>query len=347
MKSKPKLQKETRMDVLLKKLNIDNTLTKPIYYKFPTVKNYIFPEGKYNYQSDLLQLPTTKLGFRYLLVMVDLWSNYFDIEPMKNKQSDTCLEAMKAIFKRNILPIPQATMRTDEGGEFKGSFDKFLYDNNVAHLFSLPDRHKQMANVESLNKSLGQIFMTYLTDQSNKLGHDYNEWTDIVDQVRKELNEIRSHPENKDPYHHYPQPNNFQDPKYHVGQLVYRRRELPVDRFGNKYHNQKFRAGDSRFETNEARKIVSILPYGRSWRYLLDGFMNVSYDEAELMPAKETEQTYIIHKVIGKKVVKGKVFYLVWWKKYNKSESTYEPKDQLIKDGAQEYIDEYEEEQKK
>jgi hypothetical protein len=339
---KPILKKQSRMDVLLNKLKIDNTLTKPIFYKFPTVKQNIFPKADYNYQSDLLELPQTKLGFRYLLVMVDLWSNNFDIEPMKNKQADTCLEAMKKIFKRDILSLPKASMRTDSGGEFKGSFDKFLYDHNVFHPFSLPDRHKMMANVERLNKDLGKIFMSYLTDKSHQLGHDYNEWTDIVDEVRKELNEIRNHPEDKDPRYALPPSTNFQDPKYKIGDLVYRRLEKPVDRFGNKYHNSKFRQGDNRFETNEPRKIVDILPYGKSWRYLLKDLYNVSYDEAELMPAKESEEKYIILKIIGKKIVKGNIYYLVWWKKYKKSESTWEPKKNLLEDGAQEYIKDYE-----
>ena len=341
-KSTTKIKKPSKLDTLLKKLNIDDTLTKPIYYKFPTVKQNIFPKAGYNYQSDLLELPTTKTGFKWCLVMVDLWSNYFDIEPMKNKEASTCLEAMKKIFKRDILTIPKASMRTDNVGEFKGVVDRYLHDKNVFHPFSLPDRHKQMANVESLNKSLGKLFMTYLTYKSHQLGHDYNNWDDIVDDVRKELNEIRNHPKDKDPYHHYPPPCNFQDPKFKVGDLVYCRLEKPVDRFGNKYHNSTFRQGDNRFDTTTARKIVSILAYGKSWRYLLNDRYNVSYDEAELIKATEKQETYQILKIIDKKIVKGNIFFLVWWKKYKKSESTWEPKKNLIEDGAKEFIDAYE-----
>jgi hypothetical protein len=39
----------------------------------------------YNEMGDLLQLPTTKEGYKYILSVVDIWSNYFDIEPMKTK----------------------------------------------------------------------------------------------------------------------------------------------------------------------------------------------------------------------------------------------------------------------
>ncbi len=342
MVKEKKPKKPTRMDGLLNTLKIDSTLTKPIFYKFPTVKQNVFPKKGYNYQADTLMLPTTKEGYRYLLVMVDLWSNYFDIEPTKNKEAQTMLEAMKAIFKRGILKKPEASVKTDQGTEFKHLFDKFLFENSILHLTTLPDRHKQLGNVERLNRDLGQLFMTYLTDKTHKLGYDYNNWTDIVPQVREELNKIKTHPNDQDPRLKVPLLISTNKPKYKLGDLVYRRLEVPRDRFGNKFHNTKFRAGDSRFEINEPRKIVNILAYGPRWRYLINGFPNVSYDEAELMPAKEKEEKYIVHKIIGKKMMKGKLHYLVWWKRYNKSESTYEPAKSLIDDGLQEYIDEYE-----
>jgi len=342
MKLTKQKTKQTRMDNLLNSLKIDNTLTKQIIYKFPKIKQNIFPKKNYNYQADVLMLPESKEGYRYLLAMVDLWSNYFDIEPTKNKQADTMLQAMKEIFKRDIIKKPNASIRTDEGTEFKNTFTKYLYDNSILHLKSLPDRHKQMGNVERLNRDLGQLFMSYLTDQTNKLGYDYNEWIDIVDVVRKELNKIKTHPKDLDPRLHIPQDISIKKPKYTIGDMVYRRLEVPKDRFGNKYMNGKFRAGDSRFELNEPREIVDILAYKNSWRYLLNGFFNASYDEAELMKAKEKEEKYVILKIIDKKKVKNVTYYLVWWKRYNKGQSTWEPKSNLIEDGAQEYITEYE-----
>jgi hypothetical protein len=343
---KGKIKKPSKLDALLQKLKIDNTLTKPIYYKFPTVKEHIFPKSGYNYQCDTLMLPITKAGFRYLLVMVDLWSNYIDIEPVKDKQAETMLQAMKTIFKRDYLKKPEATLKTDQGTEFKQKFDQYLFDNSILHLTSLPDRHKQMANVESLNKILGQLFMTYLTNKSHELGHDYNDWTDIVDTVRTELNNIKNHPKDLNPRTHIPPEISTNEPKYNLGDFVYRRLEKPLNKFGDKYHNSKFRAGDNRFDINQPRKIVNIVAYKNSWRYIINDFPNVSYDEAELMPAKETEEKYTILKIIGKKIINKKIHYLVYWKGYKKSEATYEPQDNLLEDGAAEFIQEYEDEQK-
>jgi hypothetical protein len=50
--------------------------------------------------ADLLELPETKKGFKYLLVVVDLATDEFDIEPMTNNKSLTVVDAMKRIFKR-------------------------------------------------------------------------------------------------------------------------------------------------------------------------------------------------------------------------------------------------------
>ena len=63
---------------LMKKMNINETYTKPIKYEFPKVKNQTFPENGFNYQSDLLSLPTTSKGYNALLVVDDIYSNYCD-----------------------------------------------------------------------------------------------------------------------------------------------------------------------------------------------------------------------------------------------------------------------------
>jgi hypothetical protein len=60
------------------------------------------PEKDFNYMSDLIELPQTDKGFKWLLVVMDLATNLFDIEPMKNKTAETTLNSFKAIIKRKI-----------------------------------------------------------------------------------------------------------------------------------------------------------------------------------------------------------------------------------------------------
>jgi hypothetical protein len=207
-----------------------------------------------------------------------------------------------------------------------------------------------MGNVENLNKQIGRFLMTYLTNKSEELGKEYYNWTDIVDELRHGLNDLKKHPKDVDMNTFTPKEINLDNPpKFKLGELVYRRLEKPLDSFGNKYHNSTFRAGDVRFEM-VPRKIVKVLVYSspNPWRYILNEIPNVSYAEAELMPAKktETEEKYIIKNIRDKRTAKGKTEYLVHWKGFLVKDSTWETKDKLLEDGAGEFITRFEDELK-
>ena len=119
--------------------------------------------------------------------------------------------------------------------------------------------------------------------------------------------------------------------------------ETPEDALGNKQKGL-FRNGDYRL-TKEPHKILKVLYYHGPpyFRYIVNTFKGVSYQEAELKPATgEIQEKYKVKKIIGKKTVKKVLYYKVWWKGYKKSESTYEKATNLIDDGLQEYIDDFE-----
>ena len=87
------------MQELLRKLKIDETYTKPVKnIKFDKVRENTYPMGQYNMMADVLFLPTTRYKYSYLFVIVDLWSNKFDIEPIRTKTPDEFLKAMKKIL---------------------------------------------------------------------------------------------------------------------------------------------------------------------------------------------------------------------------------------------------------
>ena len=173
-------------------LNVDDKLfKKPKIKKFDTVKSNIPLIADYNYMADLLILPRTKEGFNGLLVMVDLATDELDFEPYKTKEPAEILKCMKKIFSRPYLKKPYASIKTDSGTEFKGVFHKYLYDNSILHKLSLPDRHRQMANVESANKQIGKVIMTYLNAQDLINNMSNTDWTHILPRLRVKLNEFR------------------------------------------------------------------------------------------------------------------------------------------------------------
>ena len=181
-----------------------------------------------------------------------------------------------------------------------------------------------------------------------KTGKPYKEWTDVINDIRVELNAIRKKklPDNIFTYD-YPvwnaeQKDKLVNPKYNVGDVVYVALETPENAAGEK-QSGLFRNGDYRY-TKEPHKILRILYYhGKPfYRYIVNGFNGVSYQEAELKPAiGEEHEKFKVKALINKKIVKKIVYYLVWWKGYLKSESTWEPEKQLIEDGLKDYIIKY------
>lgn len=341
-KQKPKkyqkIPKPSKIDNILKDLNVDDTFTKKINYRFDKVHENTFPMNGYNQMADLLLLPTTKEGYKYLLTIIDIWSNFCDFEPMKTKTANETLEALKTIYKRNYITKAKASIQTDNDGAFQENFNKWLKENHIAHPLSEAYRHQQMANVENLNRILGKLIMTYLSDKSVKMKEDYKEWLSIIPTLRKEINKMKNHPKDQNPYTYPMGEINVETMnKYNIGDIVYR----PLPKPSNGEFGEKFRSGDLRYDVIP-RKIINFYLYNNNWRYRLEGFPSTAYAESELKPSDENQEKYEVREIFDKKTEKGKIYYRVWWKRYKKAESTWEPKTTLLEDGLQEYIDEYE-----
>ena len=166
------------MDKIFKALGISEENTKPLRIKktFNKVKDNVPHIKNYNFMADVLFLPETKKGFKYLLVVVDIGTNACDFEPIKDKASETILQAFQKIMKRKYLDKPYASIRTDDGKEFRGAFQSWMTENSIFHKISAPGRHKQTGNVEILNKDLGRILNGYMNSIEEKTGKQYKEW---------------------------------------------------------------------------------------------------------------------------------------------------------------------------
>jgi hypothetical protein len=70
---------------------------------FNHIKNNIPLLEDYNFMADLLILPETKEKYKYLLVVVDLASDEFDIEKLRSKTPEEILNAYKNMLKRKYI----------------------------------------------------------------------------------------------------------------------------------------------------------------------------------------------------------------------------------------------------
>eukprot|EP00051_Salpingoeca_urceolata_P000741 m.35778 g.35778 ORF g.35778 m.35778 type:complete len:212 (-) comp10951_c0_seq2:863-1498(-) len=203
------------MNKLLIDLGIDDKLTKPAKTakEFTKVKKVTNPKPDYNFMADLLMLPTTKKGFKYLLVMVDLWTDEFDIEPLKTKEPREVLAAFKKMFKRPYLNKPYASVQTDGGNEFKGEFKKYLFDESILKRTTMKGRHTQNSEVERLNRSLGTLFNGLMNKKERESGKQFRDWDQFVD-----LEAIKK------------------DPKFKEGDVVRHALDVPRDALGNEHN---------------------------------------------------------------------------------------------------------------
>jgi hypothetical protein len=296
---------------LLTELGVNEKFTTRLYntknIEYNSVKDNIPLVANYNMMADLLFLPTAKFGFKYLFVIVDLATDLFDIEPVKNKEPITILKAMKKCFAREYLNEPEYTLKTDGGNEFKGVFHKYLYDESILHKVAPPSRHTSMANVESLNKQLGRLFNGYMNMKEERTGKVFKNWTEIIPIVREKLNEIRKKPLPKDiNSHEYPIQEDLREkkvavtkkkvietqytriePAFKVGDSVYRYLDHPQNALKKNQPTAQKRMGDYLWDRQE-RKILKIITMGGKgplYRYLLEDLPNVSFTEKQLMKA--------------------------------------------------------------
>ena len=333
------------MNNLLKKMKINDEFTRvrQKQKQFNNIRNNIPHLEDYNMMADLLMLPETNKGFKYLLVVVDLATNEFDMEPLKTKTSEEATIGLKKIFKRPYLKIPYASIRTDNGQEFSGSFNKYLKNNEVLHKYSLPNRHNQMATVERLNHQLGTLFNGYMNEQELKSGEVNREWTDVLDLVRKDLNKVRKINVSKTfNIEEYPEFNSSKPSKYKIGDIVHEKLDYPENALGNKQPTAIFRAGDYRYSAIP-KQINRVLYFNDKpyYRYLLDGIPNASFSEFELIPSNEKETKYKIKEILQRKVIKKIPHYLIWWSNYLKKDATWEPEYKLIEDGLKDWITDF------
>jgi hypothetical protein len=331
---------------LIAKLDIDERFTKPRTGKaqtFNKVKYNIPLIEDFNFMADVLYLPETKQGFKYLLAVVDLASDEFDIEPLKNLETKSTANAFQTMMKRKYLNFPKV-ISTDNGSEFKDQFDKMLTKNDVLHKTSRPNRHNQMSNVESLNKQLGRLFNGYMNYKEKTTGKVYREWTDVLTTVREDLNAIRKKVIKGDVSEQaYPTFDPDTKPKFKVGDTVHEKLDWAENMLGHKQPTPNFRVGDVRYSM-VPKKIEKVIymntePY---YRYMLSGIPEASYSEFELIKSRFQTERYTVKAIIDSREVGRRKEYLVWWQGYKKKESTWEPRANLIKDGLKSMIDEYE-----
>ena len=146
-------------------------------------------------------------GIKYLLTIIDVFSKYAWVVPLKDKTGKSVTEAFAGVVGQRLgqSPRPQArhpnNLWVDEGTEFYNkTFKKFLEDNkiNMYHTFNFG----KAVVVERFNRTLKQIMWKYFTTNNtntylDKLPDMVNKYNNTKHSSTKMSPNEASDPKNK------------------------------------------------------------------------------------------------------------------------------------------------------
>jgi len=116
----------------------------------------------YQYQADLIDYAPLKRenkGMTFLLSVIDVFSRYALLIPLKNKRGETVRDALAVTFEHMGAPLK---LQTDKGKEFYNQHVRELLRKNTVHHFSTEQDVKAQI-VERFNRTVREVIKRYMT----------------------------------------------------------------------------------------------------------------------------------------------------------------------------------------
>ena len=134
--------------------------------------------------SDLVemqQFSKWNKGYRYLLMVLDVFSKYGWIVPLKDKKGETVTEAFKTILKEGRKP---QYLWVDKGKEYHNKHVKELLDKNKITLYSTENEEKSSV-CERWNRTIKSKMWKQFTVQGNTM------YLDMLPKLVKQYNNTK------------------------------------------------------------------------------------------------------------------------------------------------------------
>ena len=130
-----------------------------------SVRNHSFSNFKrYQFQMDLVDIQHLSAhndNVKYLLNVIDTFTRYAFVRPLKDKSASTVLKAFKSIL--NDAGEKPYMIVMDKGTEFKNrQFDNFCAENNIKLIN--PQTQTHAAYIERFNRTLQQLIYKFMTE---------------------------------------------------------------------------------------------------------------------------------------------------------------------------------------
>ena len=252
---------------------------------------------------------------RFLLCVIDIFSKYAWVVPLKDKKGISIVKPFQIILKQSNSRKPNKIW-VDKGSEFyNASFKKWLQENDIA-MYSAHNEGKSVV-AERFIRTLKSKIYKYMTSISK------NVYIDILDDIVDEYNNtyhttIKMKPADvKDnTYINADKELNNKDPKFDVG-----------DRVRTSKYKKNFTKGYMPNWSEEVfviKKVKNTVP----WTYVINDLnaeeITGTFYEKELQ--KTNQEEFRIEKVIKRK--SNKIYFK--WKGYNNSFNSWIDKTSLV-----------------
>ena len=289
------------------------------------------------HQADLLYLPVDT-GYMYGLTVVDTGSRLTDCEPMKDKKALTTLNALKKIYDRGILKIPEISIEVDAGSEFKGVFAKYFKDKNINIRVAQTGRSRQQGLVESRNGSIASILLKRMVAEELLTKEKSIEWVYYLPKLITLINKHFYKKEIKLTSKQILADVKTDGPTelLEIGTSVRVQLDKPVNVINGERLTGKFRVGDIRWSMDPTKiERVQLIP-NQPILYKLEGYEPLYTSEQlqvitkSILPPKSVQKKFIVDKILEKKKIKNIIHYLIKWQDYDKP--TWEPRKTIIID---------------
>ena len=255
-------------------------------------------------------------GIRFLLCVIDIFSKYAWVVPLKDKKGISIVKAFQSILKQSNSKRKSNKIWVDKGSEFYNAyFKKWLQDNNIV-MYSTHNEGKFVV-AESFIRTLKSKIYKYMTSISK------NVYIDKIDDIVDEYNNtyhatIKMKPiDVKDnTYINTSKEINNKDPKFKVGDHV------RISKYKNIFAK--------RYMTNWSEEVFVIKKVKNTipWTYVINDLNGEeiigTFYQKELQKANQEE--FRIEKVIRRK---GDKLY-VKWKGYDNSFKSWIDKANLV-----------------
>ena len=291
--------------------NLANELHRPIRRRFP--KRRVISYGIDNiWAADLVEMgkfSKWNKGIKYLLMVIDVFSKFGWIRPLKDKRGQSVADAFRSIFAKRKPKM----LWSDKGSEFFNAIMKDLLDKNGIKLYTTENEEKSSV-VERWNRTMKEQIFRMFSANNNTI------YFDKLDKLVNQYNHRFHSSIRMSPAEASKQKNEGQVFANLFGDLIYAKRGRAKFKVGDKVRISKYKRKifDKGFTPNWTEEIFVINeilntnPLTYRLVDLLGEKITGSFYEAEL--SLSTQDVFRIEKVIRRDQKKKKAF--VKWKGY-------------------------------